>query len=403
MRKHIKKLLIGAGCLIISGNFYLILKDQSKIERAAFVDQYSAAKKEDIKEMLHKEGVVSPSDNYHYYYDEKMGSFKQFFVKKGEEVTIGTPLYEYISADIEADRVRMEAEITKIENQISAIEDHISELTRYRDTLMFEEEEKAEGRAIIHSVEQDIYDKELQAEMLGKTAEKYEQELEALQTSEGKLTVVSEYEGIVSDVNIGLENPLITINSLTPTIRGSFNEEERLQAEAGMPAVLSSNLIKNPWKGTLQEADNLPADRVSEKKKSSYPFTIQLDEKAPQELLQGSHVNIRLITKEVNGAIMVPKESIVRSKKKSFVWVITASGRLEQREIKAGMQSGNQVQAKKGIDAGEMIVSHSVSVQKEEGPSIITPLHPSKLELSAMKAIGKKQTARYLAKGILSR
>ncbi|USK54658.1 efflux RND transporter periplasmic adaptor subunit [Cytobacillus solani] len=403
MRKHIKKLLVGAGILFISGNIYLILKDQSKIERSAFVDQYSAAKKEDIKEMLHKEGVVSPSDNYHYYYDEKMGSFKQFFVKKGEEVTIGTPLYEYISADIEADRVRMEAEITKIENQISAIEDHISELTRYRDSLMFEDEEKAEGRAIIHSVEQDIYDKELQAEMLGKAAEKYEQELEALQASEGKLTVVSEYEGIVSDVNVGLENPLITINSLTPTIQGSFNEEERLQAEAGMTAILSSKLMKNTWKGTLQEADNLPAEHASEKKKSYYPFTIQLDEEAPPDLLQGSHVNIRLITKEVNGAIMVPKESIVRNKKKSFVWLITASGRLEQREIKTGMQSGYQVQVKKGIDAGEIIVSHSNSVQKEEGPSIITPLHPSKLELSSMKAIGKKQIARYIAKGILSR
>jgi HlyD family secretion protein len=403
MRKHIKKLLLGAGCLFIAGNIYLIMKSQSKIERSAFVSQYAAAKKQDIKETLHKEGVVAPSDNYHYYYDEKMGSFKQFFVKKGEAVTIGTPLYEYISADIEADRSRMETEITKIENQITVIENHISELSRYRDSLTFEEEERAEERSIIHSVEQDIYEKELQAEMLEKVAEKYEQDLETLHSSEGKLTVVSEYDGIVSDVNIGLGNPLITINSLTPTIQGSFTEEERLQAEAGMPAVIASNAIKDKWKGTLQGADNLPAELVSEKEKSKYPFTIQLDEEAPEALLQGSHVKVTLITKEVNGAVMVPKESILRNKKKSFVWVITAGGKLEQREMKAGIQSGNQIQVKKGVESGEMIVSHSDSIQKGEGPSLITPLHPAKLELSSMKAMGKRQTVKYIAKGILSR
>lgn len=403
MRKHIKKLLIGAGCLFIAGNLYLIMKSQSKIERFAFINQYAAAKKQDIKETLDKEGVVSPSEQFHYYYDDKMGSFKQFFVKKGDEVTIGTPLYEYISADIEADRARLEAEITKIENQVTALEDHISELIRYRDSLTFEEEEKVEGRSIIHSVEQDIYDKELQAEMLMKVAEKYEQELEMIHTSEGKLTVVSEYDGIVSDVNAGLGNPLITINSLTPTIQGSLNEKERLRAEAGMQAVITSDLIKKKWTGTLEAADNLPADPASGQKKDKYPYTIQLDENAPQDLLQGSHVKVTFITKEVNGAVMVPKESIVRKKKKSFVWVITDGGKLDRREIQSGLQSGNQVQIKKGVESGEIIVSHSDSVQKGEGPSFITPLHPTKLERSSIKAIGKRQTAKYITKGILSR
>lgn len=285
---------------------------------------------------------------------------------------------------------------------MTALEDHISELIRYRDSLTFEEEEKVEGRSIIHSVEQDIYDKELQAEMLMKVAEKYEQELEMIHTSEGKLTVVSEYDGIVSDVNVGLGNPLITINSHIPTIQGSLNEKERLRAEAGMQAVITSDVIKKKWTGTLEAADTLPAGPAGQKK-DKYPYTIQLDENAPQDLLQGSHVKVSLITKEVNGAVMVPKESIVSKKKKSFVWVITDGGKLDRREIQVGMHAGNQVQIKKGVESGEIFVSHSDSVQKGEGPSFITPLHPTKLERSSIKAIGKKQTAKYITKGILSR
>ncbi|MEH7342581.1 efflux RND transporter periplasmic adaptor subunit [Bacillus sp. JJ1532] len=399
MKKRIKMILAAGVFLLVAGNLFLIVKDHSKIERSAFIKSYSMAVEKDIKETLHKKGIVAPLEDYHYYYDQKMGVFKQFFVKKGETVEVGTPLYEYISADLEADMARIEAEKTKIENQIEVVERHITELRYYKDSLHFDEEEKAVGLSILHSVEQDIYEKELQADLLRQTADKHEQELQDIQANEGEITVVSDFEGIIKEINVGLHNPLITISSAIPTIEGLLNEEERVKVETGIPVVISSKHING--KGMLTKADKLP-DYVQSEKESLYPFSIQMDDEVP-DLLQGSHVEVTLITKEVNGAIMVPKQSIIKQKKKSFVWVITSGGILEKREIKTGIASGNKLQIESGVEKGELIVNNPASIQQGEGPKIMTPLNLSNIERSEIEQMRKKHIFKHIVKGILIR
>lgn len=401
MKRQVKIVLFVIGSLLIAGNLFLILKEGSKIERSAYIKSYGPVVKQDIKQSFNKKGIVAPLEDYHYYYDQKMGSFKQFLVSKGEEVEVGTPLYEYISADIEADIARVEAEKTKVENQIGVLENHISELTRYRESLTFNDEDKVVERSIIHSIEKDIYDKELQADMLQQTVDKYEQELQTVHSNEGKLTVVSEYEGIVKDVNVGLGNPLITISSETPTIQGSFTEEERYKVVIGMPAVTSSKQIKGRLNGTLSKADNMPAGTTSEKESSNYPFSVQLDEDAP-DLLQGAHVDVSFITKEVNGALMIPKQSVFKKKKQSYVWIITTKGTLEKREIKTGIAFGPKVEVKSGVEEGEIIVSESKSIQKGEGATI-SPMNLAKLEMAEIQQIRKKHILTYMLKGFLIR
>lgn len=402
MKRQVKIILSVIGCLFLIVNMYLILKDDSKIERSAYVKNFSPVAKQNIKQTFNKKGIIAPLEDYHYYYDQKMGSFKQFLVNKGNKVEVGTPLYEYISDDIDADIARVEAEKAKVENQIDVLEDHISDLTNYKDSLTFNEEEKPVERSIINSIEQDIYDKELQANLLRQTADKLDQDLEAAHTNEGKLTVVSEFDGIVKDVNISLGNPLITISSVTPTIQGSFTEEERFKVDIGIPAVTSSKQVKGKLKGTLSNADSMPNDKKTEKNLSHYPFLVQLEEDAP-ELLQGSHVDVSFITKEIDGALMIPKQSVVKKKKKSFVWIITKSGKLEKREIKTGTTSGRKIQVKSGVDKGELIVIQPKSVQKGEGPTIITPMNLAKLEMAEIKQIRKKHILKYMVKGILIR
>ncbi|QED49644.1 efflux RND transporter periplasmic adaptor subunit [Cytobacillus dafuensis] len=400
MKKQIKLILFIAGGLLIAGNMFLILKDDSKIERSAYIKNFLPAEKENIKQSFHTKAIVAPEEESYYFYDQKMGSFKQFFVKKGEEVEAGTPLYEYISADIEADLARTKAKKEKIESEISVLEKHIRELTDYRDSLSFDEEEKAIERSIIHSIDQDISNKQLQADMLRQTADSVDQELKAIQTSEGKLTVVSEVDGIVKDVNVSLGNPLITISSAIPTIQGNLNEEERNMVEIGIPAVVSTK--KGKLNGTLAKADHLPDGAYSEQKASQYPFSIQLDDEAP-DLLQGSHVDVTFITNEINGALMIPKQSVVKKKKGSFVWIINSSGKLEEREIKTGVKSDHNIQVKSGVEKGELIVSDPSAIKKGEGPSIYSPINLAKLEISEIKEMRKKHILKYMLKGFLIR
>lgn len=398
MKKRTKFIVAAIIFLFVVGNLFLIFKEHSKIERAALIKNYYPAEKKNIKETLHTEGIVAPLEDYHYYYDQKMGSFKRFLVKKGETVEAGTPLYEYISADLDADLARLEAERAKVENEIEALERHIDDLTSYKDSLSFDEEEKTVGLSILNSVEQDIYNKELQADMLRQTADKLDKELQTAQSKEGRLTVFSEVGGIVKELNTGLQNPLLTISSETPIIKGSLNEEERYKVSTGIPAVMSTMHLKGIRNGILTQADQIPEGSLSEND-SLYPFTIELEEEVP-DLLQGTRVDVTLVTKEVNGAVLISKTSVF---KKKFVWVIASGGLLEKREIKTGLESGHQVQVQSGVEKGEFIVNNPSSIKKGEGPAIMSPMNLSYLKLSELDEVRKKHILRYILKGIAMR
>lgn len=405
MKKWVKLIIFTVSIIFVAGNLYLILKDGSKINRSAYVKEWTNITEENIKKTLHKNGIVAPEEDYHYYYDSKNGAFKQFLVKEGEDVVSGTPLYEYFSTEIESEVARVEAEREKIENQIIALQDHIKELTRYKNSLSFDEEEKHLERSIVHSVEKDIYNNELQIDMLRQEANKYEQQLQMMSTQENKLTVISDFDGIVKNVNENLGSPLITISSTIPVITGHFNEDERYQVEDGISVVISSKHIKKKLTGSLHTVSKLPSNSQLQNAQngSEYSYIVKLDDEVETELLNGTHVELSFITKEINGALMVLKETIVKEKKDSFIWVITASGSLEKREIKTGLSSKGKVQIKSGAEKDEIIVSEPKSIQKGEGPTFISPLNLVKLESAELKQMRKKQISKYILKGILIR
>lgn len=406
MKKNwVKLIIIALSVFLVVINLYLILKDGSKIERSAYVKGWTTVAEEDIKQTLNKNGIVAPEEDYYYYYDPKMGAFKQFLIKEGEEVIGGTPLYEYFSTEIEIRLAKIEVEKEKIENQMIALQSHLKELTRYKNSISFNDEEKQAERSIVHSIERDIYDAELQLEWLRQDIEELEQELQLINEQELQLTVISNVDGIVKQVNESLESPLMTISSTSQIIKGNFNEDERYQVKDGIEAIISSKHIKGKMNGTLFNVSKLPTSSMpgDRKNESEYSFIVQIDDEAETELLHGSQVELSFITEAIDGALMVPKQAIVKDKKKSYVQIITTSGLLEKREIKTGLSSKNKIQIKSGVEKGELVVSKPQMVQKGEGPTLILPMDTSKLEISEIKKMRKKQIYKYIIKGILIR
>lgn len=404
-RRWTKLMIIVASACLIGINLFLILRNGSIIERAAYVKGWTAVAEKDIKQTLNKSGIVVPEEDYDYYYDPKKGAIKQFLVKEGEEVIEGTPLYEYYSANAEAEIGKIEAEKEKTNNQILAIQNHINELARYKNSLNFDDEEKQVERFIIHSIEKDIYDAELKLEWLQKDIEKLEKELQLMNEVQEKRTIVSDVNGIVKQINEKLGSPLITISSTIPVVKGDFTEAERYKVEAGMVAIISSKHQKEKMNGTLLSVSTLPSsfEPANSERKSEYSFIVQLDDIEENELFQGTHVEVSIITEAIDGALMVPKQTIVNEKEKSYVWIITSSGLLEKREIQTGLAVKDKIQIQSGLEKDELVVSKPQIIQKGEGPTFITPLDFSKLEISEIKKMRKKQISKYMLKGILIR
>ena len=85
--------MIVIAILFVATNFYLLLKDDSPVARSIYIDQWTSAKEQNLKETKRTDGVTIPLEEQQIYYDMNKGSFEGFLVKKGEEVDRKERLY----------------------------------------------------------------------------------------------------------------------------------------------------------------------------------------------------------------------------------------------------------------------------------------------------------------------
>ena len=118
--------------VLVATNLYLITKEDSKVSRSIFVEYWTKVKAATVTETFETKGVTIPAEEYEVYFDESGKEFQRFLVKEGEEVTAGTPLFEYEVKDLEKNKGEVEREITEITGSITEIEAYIKKLTDYK-------------------------------------------------------------------------------------------------------------------------------------------------------------------------------------------------------------------------------------------------------------------------------
>ena len=80
---------------LIATNLYLIMKEDSKVSRSIFVKDWTKVENSTVTETYKTEGVTTSAEEYKVYFNGENQVFGRFLVKEGDEVTTGTPLYEY--------------------------------------------------------------------------------------------------------------------------------------------------------------------------------------------------------------------------------------------------------------------------------------------------------------------
>ena len=69
------------------------------------------------------------------YFNGEDQAFRRFLVKEGDEVTIGTPLYEYTMKNVEQQIGNVERELAELEGEITGIDEYIEKLTDYKEQV----------------------------------------------------------------------------------------------------------------------------------------------------------------------------------------------------------------------------------------------------------------------------
>ena len=81
--------------LLVGVNLFLMIKDNSKVDKTLYVSSWTNAIEQDLEETMVTEGISAPQEEQSVYYDDSKGSFEGFMVKEGEAVSSGSELFYY--------------------------------------------------------------------------------------------------------------------------------------------------------------------------------------------------------------------------------------------------------------------------------------------------------------------
>lgn len=390
-----------AAILFFVLNVYLIVKDDSKIERTVFVKDWTEVKKENITETFQTKGVIKPSEIYPVYYKGKNKEFQKFLVREGDTVTAGTPLLEYTTPELDADRADLEAEKNQTQGEIDGIDEYIRKLESHQASIPKTEPVNATDKELENELEQEIYSQQLEKRKLEEQIKTYDAKINNL-TDSGTGTINSETHGVIKqiDQNLGEEGgPIITIASSQPWVEGVFNENQLKKAEPGMQIKVTSPDLKKPIDGTLERINPNPTEDPTVKKESYYLYNAVMGEET-DKLVIGSRVGVSVITAEARGVPTVHENAVQKRKAKPFVYRLTSKGQLNKQNIDKGLSFDGKQEVKSGVKLEDVVVREQDNGLPNHS-MFITPLELNEIKQSSLKKLPKNEVIRCLLIGFL--
>lgn len=379
--------------LLVGVNLFLIIKDNSKVDKTLYVSGWTSAIEQDLEETMVTEGISAPQEEQYVYYDDNKGSFEGFMVKEGEEVSSGSELF-YYKTDSYVDAIaHLEAEKESALKQLDGLEDRKDSLDRLLTSSGTEMDEfflMSES-----SIEIEIYETEAEIDRLEGELEKYEDQIDSIDGKLPYLHEISDINGTVKEINKDLSNPVITIASMEPIIEGKVPEAEHKKLQPGLEVLVSLKNSNKNYKGIIETISAFPEGKPSVEKESTYPFTVFLNEPI-EDLIHGAHVDMKIITEEVIDAITVPSESVHKSQVH-----ILQDGKVAKREVKSGLKVKETQEIESGLEVEEVVVREPVSFEGET-ISFYTPLQFNQWEKEMYGDMRKLEIVKLVGKGILA-
>lgn len=146
-------------------------------------------------------------------------------------------------------------------------------------------------------------------------------------------------------INVMFNLPQQTIPQINAAFAKGPLTVEALQSDSGA-------LID---KGTLQVVDNqIDQSTGTVKLKAEFP-------NANQQLWPGQFVDVRLTVDTLQQVVVVPTGAVQRSSTGTFIYVVNAENKVQQRPVTLTMQDENQSVIARGIEPGERVVTTGFS------------------------------------------
>lgn len=326
-------------------------------------------------------GVVESQETLDVKKDDSK-TVKNILVTEGQTVEVGTPLFEYDTADLSLKLEQAQIDLERIAADIETANRQINELTAERN--------KAKAS------EQLEYTIQIQAQQTSIKESEYSQkskllEIEQLQESITNNIVTSTIAGRIQEINemptydnMGNQKPFIQILTIGDyRIKGVVNEQNIWNLSEGQPVIVRSRVDESlTWSGTITKIDteNPVANQNyyyyssdSSLQTNRYPFYVELNESVP--LMMGQHLLIETDLGQIDSreGLWLYDYYIVQDEGMPYVWIANDKDRLEKRPVTLGEYDEDlmQYQILDGLKESDSIAWPEDSLT--EGAPVIRP------------------------------
>lgn len=193
-------------------------------------------------------------------------------------------------------------------------------------------------------------------------------------------SVGSSMSGIIKDIMV---NDGQFVEEGTPLIKITNNRRLLLQAEVSqkylplLSQIRSAN-FKTPYQEEVQSLADyngrlITYGKVLEAGSSFIPVAFELDN--IRELIPGSFVELFLLAKPQENALVISKSALMQDYDLQYVYVENTGESFEKRPVKLGASDGFKVQVLSGLSQGEWVVTKGAYQIKMASMSSTIPAH----------------------------
>ena len=294
-------------------------------------------------------GVVETQDSWSVNQNQEV-EVKELFVKEGQEVKKGDPLFAYDTDKYESDLEQAKIDLERLKNELTSIGETIDQLAKDKANAASSEQ----AAYTIQIQEQELAQKQKDLDIRSKEAE-----IAKLEDNIKNATVSSGIDGVVQAIRSGQsqnmygseDQAFITVMKVGDyRIKGTVNEQNFAQIQEGAPVLVYSRVDESQvWNGTISRIDTENPDNSgnnmyygdSSNASSKYPFYVELENS--EGLIMGQHVYMQV---NYGQADLSGREGIwlqayyvdETDPENPIVWVDDGSGHLKKRSVQLGEQ-----------------------------------------------------------------
>ncbi|MBQ4361659.1 MAG: efflux RND transporter periplasmic adaptor subunit, partial [Lachnospiraceae bacterium] len=302
-------------------------------------------------------GIIESKKSWSVNIDDG-GTVGKVFVKTGDEVKKGTPLFSYDTRKMKDDLTQAEIDLQRLAAEQESAAATVAQLRKEKAAASAADQ----GSYTIQIQEQELEISQNEVEIREK-----KKEIASLRRSLDNATVKSKIRGVVksidrsqidSDSGEGMDEDMsggtafMTIMQTSALrVKATVNEQNISEVEEGMPVTVYSRVDDSSWSGTISKVDTESFEKgqqeeymeedeegSDETSSSSYPFYVDLD--TTDGLMLGQHVYVEPGPPGAAAAkegIWLDEMYIVDADGDSpYVWAANSRGRIKKRSVKLG-------------------------------------------------------------------